>query len=136
MQNYLRAQTIYLFEMRKEVENWLVQANDDLSNAEVLFNNVKYDGAVFFCQQAVEKALKAICIKKYGELFKVHDLVFLARKLSMPEELVIICDKLTRIYTQTRYPIDMIIPAKSFSAKSAKEFLEISERVLKWLKKM
>ena len=123
-----------VFRMRKEVENWFEQAEDDFDKAQILFDNKKFDGAVFFCQQAVEKALKAKYIEKYGELIRVHDLVFLARKIDLPEELVHICDKLTRVYTEIRYPADNVIPAKKFSENSVKEFLKITKKVFQWLK--
>ncbi len=49
--------------MNEEVRRWWKQAKDDLEKAKILFNNKKYDGAIFFCQQAFEKALKALSIK-------------------------------------------------------------------------
>ena len=43
--------------MRKEVTNWIKQANKDLEVAEKTFNIKEYYSAVFWCQQAIEKGL-------------------------------------------------------------------------------
>lgn len=122
--------------MRKEVENWWLQAKEDFDSAEYNFQGGKFYVAAFMCQQAVEKALKAVCIKKFSELVKVHDLVFLAKKIKLPDGLIVDCDKLARIYTETRYPVGDIIPAKRFSVDSVKEFLQIANKVMKWLEKL
>ena len=45
--------------MRQEITNWLEQSLNDLEKAEVLFKSRNFDGTAFFCQQAVEKALKS-----------------------------------------------------------------------------
>lgn len=55
--------TVFPF-MRKEVQNWLDQAADDFDGAEFNFRGKKYYIAAFLCQQAVEKALKALLIEK------------------------------------------------------------------------
>ena len=49
-----------------EAARWLKQAREDLETAEVLFNSQRYGPCAFFCQQAAEKALKAI-IYNVGE---------------------------------------------------------------------
>jgi len=61
--------------MREEVENWLKQSQADLRKAEILFNSREFDGAVFFCQQSVEKALKAVAIAKLRESQKGHSII-------------------------------------------------------------
>ena len=59
--------------IRIEVKRWLKMSRDDFDSAQVNFDNKKYYVCVFLCQQSVEKGLKAIVIRKTGELFKVHD---------------------------------------------------------------
>ncbi len=41
----------------------------------------KYFATAFFCQQAAEKALKALSLEKLREPVKSHDLLSLARKI-------------------------------------------------------
>lgn len=48
--------------MRIEIENWLRQAEADLRKARILAQNEAFDGAVFYSQQSVEKALKALSL--------------------------------------------------------------------------
>lgn len=70
--------------MRKEIENWWKQAEADLNSAKNSFNSKDYYVCAFLCQQAVEKALKALLFKKGFELIKTHDLVLLAKKINAP----------------------------------------------------
>ncbi len=69
--------------MHEEAKRWWEQAKDDFEKARILTENKKYDGAAFYCQQAVEKALKAVYIQQNQNLIRVHDLVFLAKKLNI-----------------------------------------------------
>lgn len=59
---------------------------------------------LFFAQQAAEKALKSLQIKKFGGFKKVHDLVLLAKYVGAPEEVIENSEKITPFYTITRYP--------------------------------
>jgi len=46
--------------MKQEVKNWLKKAEHDFVTSWVNFQQEIYDASAFFCQQAVEKALKAL----------------------------------------------------------------------------
>ena len=73
--------------MRKEIENWLEQAEADFDGAEYNFEGGKYYIAAFLCQQAVEKALKALFLyEKKGEVPQSHSLIYLATNTSAPEK--------------------------------------------------
>ena len=77
------------------------------------------------CQQAAEKILKSLYLKKYGELRKIHDLAYFAKKLNLSEDLIEKCEELTKAYVETRYP-DLgsgKIPAKKFSKDDAKNLV-------------
>lgn len=120
--------------MREEAKMWWEQAKDDFEKARILAENKKYDGAAFYCQQAVETALKALYIQRYQDLIKVHDLVFLAKKLNIPVPILDYCIKLNKVYVETRYPdTSGIIPAKRFSEEEIKNYLELAGKTLKWL---
>ncbi len=62
------------------------------------------DAASFYSQQAAEKALKSLYIARFGELWRIHDLVKLARKLDAPDEIVKSCAEINPTYTAARYP--------------------------------
>ena len=120
--------------MQGETKKWWEQAKDDLEKAAILLENKKYDGAAFFSQQAAEKALKALYLKKFNAIRKVHDLVFLSKKLNLPKDVIEKCDMLSKIYTETRYPAYDIIPAKSFTKSDGEELLNIASEVIGWIR--
>ncbi len=87
-----------------EPEDWMGKAQKDMRTAQANFNIEEYEAAAFFCQQAIEKALKAMQIKKTGTFDKTHDLHFLGGKLGIPQSLLRICEEITDYYVETRYP--------------------------------
>ena len=75
--------------MVHEAEHWWKQAMSDLKAADHSLLSKDFDWSCFQSQQAVEKALKAVYIKKFKELKWVHDLTFLGKKLELPENLIL-----------------------------------------------
>jgi HEPN domain-containing protein len=61
-----------------EVKAWLQKAHSDLRAAQILATHgpVVLDAAVFHCQQAAEKALKAFLIWKAVPFDRVHNLTY------------------------------------------------------------
>lgn len=122
--------------MLKEVNNWLEQAQSDLAAAQSSVKERKYDWASFQAQQAAEKTLKALLIQKNQIIPKVHDLVFLAKKAALPQELVAKCDQLSKVYIDTRYPdMEEDIPSKRYTKEMAQNHITIADEVLQWAKK-
>ncbi len=122
--------------MRKEIKNWLEQAKSDLAAAKNSLKSRNFDWACFQSQQAAEKALKACCLEKFNKLRKVHDLLFLAKELQLPEDLLIFCIQLNRVYIETRYPhADEEIPAKLFRHDDAEKAIRMAEGILQWAEK-
>ena len=122
--------------MQIEIKNWLDQAKKDLNAARHSLNSKNFDWASFQAQQAAEKALKALYIKTYNELRKVHDLVLLARKLGLPTDLIEFCVKLNKVYIETRYPdASGIIPALKFSYADGQKSIEMASNLLQWIEK-
>lgn len=119
--------------MQNETKKWLAQAKHDLSNAQFNFDGDRFDLAAFLCQQAAEKALKAVYIKKHKALRKTHDLVLLGREVGLPENMLQYCKELTPAYTYTRYPD--IIEMENI-AELAKIFLRYSKEVIAWAEKI
>ena len=118
--------------MREEIKNWWKQAKDDLGKAKILFNNRKYDGAAFFCQQAVEKSLKALSLKKFNKIRRIHDLVELGKDVKLPDDLLDKAKELTQAYIYSRYPdIGRVRNIKGV----ANNFMKYAGEILKWVKK-
>jgi len=84
--------------MKEEIKRWLEQADADLKSARNSMKSKDFYLSAFMSQQAVEKTLKALYLKKFGELRKIHDLAYLARKLALSDELIRKCEKLTKVY--------------------------------------
>jgi len=53
-----------LFYMRKAVNSWIKDAEDELDSATILLKHGKYRGACYHSQQCVKKGLKALILEK------------------------------------------------------------------------
>src|SRR3989344_7551777 len=118
--------------MKEEVRRWWVKAIDDLEKAKILFNNRKYDGAVFYCQQSIEKSQKSLFLKNNSRIKKIHDLVELGKDIKLPDNLLNYCKEITQSYIYSRYPdIEQPKNIKEISSN----FISYTEQILKWIKK-
>ncbi len=122
--------------MREEVRRWFLQAKADLKTALDCMKTQNYYACVFFCQQAIEKALKAYYIHKKRELPpKTHDLTQLVAKLKL-KKFERIAKKLTPEFVITRYPDAANgIPYLLYDKEDCKESLKYAREVLKWVGK-
>ena len=118
--------------MKEETKKWIAQAERDFETAKYNLDGGKTEAGIFFLQQAAEKALKSLLIEKTGEFPKVHDLVRLGKLANMSSELLKDCEKLTLVYTETRYPD---IPEEEYAKEEIAEYQKISEEIIKWTKK-
>ncbi|MEK6924074.1 MAG: HEPN domain-containing protein [Candidatus Micrarchaeota archaeon] len=82
---------------------WLEVAKRDLAAAQNDAQAGFYSHACFNCQQAVEKALKALMLLKKGRLEKTHSLRELAEKAGVIVETRDLISDLDADYTATRY---------------------------------
>ena len=122
--------------MRKEVLDWLNAAEDDPETAKILFSQEVYYACAFYCQQASEKALKAIFILKNNKGSQLHNIIALAEDVSAPEKIVSACRKINPHYVQTRYPdAANAIPKDAYSDEMAEELLEKAKEVFEWAEK-
>lgn len=53
-------------EISEKIAYWLDIAEYDMETAQSIHNNGRYLNAVFMCQQATEKMLKALHMQKYN----------------------------------------------------------------------
>jgi HEPN domain-containing protein len=116
--------------MREEARKWLDQAEEDLDGAEFNFHGEKYYIAAFLCQQAVEKALKALLINETANFPKVHDLTRLARMVKAPKDIIALCSQISPAYTSSRYPDS----PQEYSKRDCENLLEGTKGILKWVK--
>lgn len=116
--------------MKPEVKNWLEQAEHDIEVAEYNFDGNMLDAAAFYSQQAAEKALKSLYLSKFNKLWRVHDLVRIAKRVEAPTKIVRLCAKITPAYTGTRYP-DV---CNEYDRRDVEEILRGAKEVLEWAK--
>lgn len=114
------------------VESWMRQAEHDLESAQGNFGLGSFDTCVVLCQQAVEKALKALHIAQHGELApKTHSLKELAELTSMSDDLDRAVFKLGEDYFKLRYPDDAgRAPFERCTREHGEEALAAAERAL------
>jgi len=94
--------------VREEVTWWLETARHDLNSAGVLAQAGEYANAAFHCQQAAEKALKALLLAR-RQVSRSHSCVelldlLLEGQTTSYQELKGMAAKLDRQYIQARYP--------------------------------
>ncbi len=118
--------------MNEEVERWWSKAKDDLEKARIMFENKKFDGAAFFCQQSVEKGLKTLILKEKNQIKKIHDLVELGKEINLPQNLLDHCKELTLSYLYSRYPD---VEEEKNIGNVTKEFLGHAREILEWIEK-
>jgi len=117
----------------QEIKNWLGQAQNDLRTAEHSLESEDYYASVFWCQQAAEKALKAVYMKLNKNILKVHDLVKLAREIKAPQEIIVKCAKINPVYIEVKYPDSGELPSDKVNKAEAKELLALAGEILKWV---
>lgn len=123
--------------LREEVKIWLEQAKDDYDGAEYNFSGGKYFIAAFLCQQAVEKALKALFLcEKRGVVPQSHSLIYLATNTSVPDTFYSFLKELTPKYVDTRYPDASVdLPSRIYDKENTKRIMDKSKEVFVWIQK-
>lgn len=127
---------IIIMDMRKEIQRWLEQAIEELETAEILLNSKKYFACAFWCQQSLEKFLKALYMhQKKESIGTTHSLTYLARQLNVPEKYNSFLRNLTKEYFFSRYPdATNDTPYKTYSKSEVEEYLTKTKEVSEWIK--
>ena len=117
---------------RHHVEQWLHKSRHDLGSAEVLMSaDTPYlDTAVYHCQQAVEKVLKAWLTSADIPFEKTHDLTALLDLCTSVkprfERWRDAVEELTPYATAFRYPGDVLEPAPT----DARNALDLARHIV------
>jgi len=121
--------------------DWLEEALDDLEAARELFQFGRWSKVCFLSHQAVEKALKALCIKRLGVYSQTRSIarliVDVRGVIVIPEELAEKAGKLDRYYIPTRYPNvwPALPPHRHYSKGDAEEALATAVEVVELVKR-
>ena len=119
----------------KRYYDWLYHACLDIMSARALMEDERLaKPAVFHCQQAMEKGLKAFMLYKHRKLFDGHNLTWLCKQAALTDQSftkwIGKSTLLNRYYIETRYPAD--IP-EEISADFIKDILEATEGMLEFI---
>ena len=120
-------------------EEWFIQSDDDMATAEHLFSSGRYVYAVFFAHLAIEKSLKGICHKKFGEMPpKTHSLLGLLKRneLIPPPSIEEFIIDLDHAGVATRYPEELMKLRSAYPKDVVEEILTQTAEVLTWVRKM
>jgi len=120
-------------------EQWAEKARYDLDTASAMLDSGRYVYVLFCCQQAIEKMLKAIIVKRTGEMPpRIHNLMRLADRatVSIDEDQAGLFRNLSNLYVDTRYPEEDAAISAEIDEPRARAALEETEEVVQWLSSM
>lgn len=120
-----------------EAHRWFAQAEADLVSARDSLSGHHYEWACFQCQQAGEKALKALLYRLGRREIITHSLRDLVRACANAGQALQMLEeparRLDAFYIQTRYPDSLLgsdIPATYFTKDDGEQCLAFAESIL------
>lgn len=119
------------------VQVWLERVVYDLETARAMLKTGRYLYVVFMCQQAVEKALKAILSLQEKEVKPIHNLSKLAALAELlsefDEEQSVFIDDLSAYYLNARYKETISDLSKNIDKQAARAYLHKTKDLIAWL---
>jgi HEPN domain-containing protein len=120
-----------------EARRWFLQAQADLEVVRTLQAGGHYAAACFHCQQAAEKALKALLYSQGSRVVLGHSVRELARQCQAHDpaftEVMGEAALLDQFYIPTRYPNGLpapAVPSEIYTAAQAETAQEAAQRLL------
>ncbi|MEM4007542.1 MAG: HEPN domain-containing protein [Nitrososphaerota archaeon] len=117
--------------------DWLDEARDDFSSAELLLKNGKYSKVCFLSHQAGEKAVKALLILKLKKFEVIHSVAELLRRAGASDEFIQLGLELDKHYVLARYPNAWPhgSPSKIYRREEAEKALDSARRILEYVER-
>jgi HEPN domain-containing protein len=115
---------------------WAERAQYDLDTANAMFKAERYLYVLFCCQQAIEKMLKAIIIRRTNKLPpRIHELARLAQiaKVAIDEKQMELLREVSNYYIPTRYPEEVADLARGVTEEETRLVLIRSREFTQWL---
>lgn len=118
------------------IQAWVDRGDRDLATARAMRRTGFPDACAVYCQQSVEKLLKAyFMVRLRRHPSKTHKIVELATELALPPQIVEELHDLEADYIQARYPDSFFDGADAgYDDDVAEERIRAAEGVLAWLK--
>ncbi len=122
--------------MREEIRRWMEHAENDLDVARVVIAADKRGATAYHCQQAVEKALKALfMVTRNTDAPRTHSLVFLGQETGALQLFGDLLRELTPAYTDTRYPDASVeSPEEIYGGNRAQRLFDQTTEFFKWIR--
>ena len=119
------------------VHHWFSAAQHELDTADVLLEEFRSFDCLVYLQHCVEKMAKGLWVLKKREhppatwnvLFLLHSL-----GIEPPEDHLALIMDLTTVRTKTQWPYEVKLFRQNLNAELAKETLEKTEALIRWLK--
>lgn len=122
-----------------KVRKWIERVEYDMLTAEAMLDAGRYIYAVFMCQQAVEKSLKALITYSGIDVLPVHNLrrLFEISGLinELDEERLMKLDFLSQYYINARYKEDITELSKGITREFSADIIIFSKEMIKWIMK-
>jgi len=122
--------------MKPETAQWVEVAESDLRMAYVALEHDFYQQTVFYCQQSLEKLMKAIWTEQHGMGThpRVHNLVKLADGLGLevPVQWRNLLVDLTDQIFPSRYPE----AGWRYNREVAEEYYDLTQELFAWLRQL
>ena len=118
-------------------DQWLKSAQEDLETAQELFGLKRFSACLFFCHLAVEKVLKALCIKTNDTSPPpIHNLVKLAADAKIEVDTVQEGDlkEITTFNVEARYDIHKLRLYKKATESFTQKYLQITQELFNFFK--
>lgn len=122
--------------MKAETANWVEVAESDLEMAGFALEKEFYQHTVFYCQQSIEKLMKAIWTERHGVGThpRVHNLVKLAKGLDLDVPMRwrnLLVDLTDQIFP-SRYPE----AGWRYNREVAEEYYNGTQELFAWLRQL
>lgn len=123
--------------MDEDIQHWLRLADSHMVSAEALCHIGQGLHAIFFLQQAVEKTPKALVLRQTRALPpRIHNLRKLSElcALSLTDEQVLLLEKLSEFYVESRYPGPWGEAPPEATAAESERLMSAAKKLIAWLK--
>ena len=119
--------------MKKETQNWLKYASENLEVARLSMANGYFNACLQNTQQAAEKFLKAVLIENDAGFKKTHSIFGLKNILAAGNFEVALsdddCDFFDSIYIPSKYPVGNALPDFQPNQKICEQAISICEQL-------